>query len=72
MWTPNDGQEVWLNHPDGRRLGVVVGVVPEGHPHRGGQPIVLSDEGQHFAIHPWFLLPFEHGGEEWQQANVDA
>lgn len=71
-WTPDEGQEVWMNHPDGRRLGVVVGTVPDAHPHRGGQPIIQRDDGQRFAIHPMFLLPFEYGGEEWQRANADG
>jgi zinc transporter ZupT len=51
---------------------IVVGVVPEAHPHRGGQPIIRGDDGQHLAIHPMFLLPFEYGGEEWQRANAEG
>jgi hypothetical protein len=78
-WTPDEGETVWLNRPDGRRLGVVVGHVEEGN--RAGQPIIEADEdepsstlvrgkrkGDRFVIHPMFLLPFEYGGEDWKRA----
>lgn len=71
-WTPGEGVEVWMNRPDGRKLGTVVGFVPDAHPHRGGQPIVQGDDGQHFAIAPMFVLPFEHGGEEWRRARDEG
>ena len=56
-----------MNHPDGRRLGTVVRFDERDGP-RKGQPVVCESEGDPFAIHPMFLLPFPYGGPEWRKA----
>lgn len=73
FWKPGLGDEVWMNHPDGRRLGAVVSFVPEGHV-REGQPVIedADEPGRMFAIHPMFCLPFEFGQSEWQQARSEG
>jgi hypothetical protein len=81
-WEPEIGDEVFYNHPDGGRVGKVVGRVAEGEL-RAGQPIieVLDDAPGRFAarkagdlvvVHPVFLLPFRYGGPEWHKADREG
>lgn len=44
FWEPDVGDVVWLNHPDGRKLGVVVGRVQNVDHARFGQPIIQDAE----------------------------
>lgn len=71
-WRPEIGEEVWLNYPDGRKLGNVTGYVPEGQ-RRAGQPIIKSSPAEPLSvIHPRFLIPFRYGGPEWQRARAEG
>lgn len=72
-WKPEIGDEVWMNYPDHTEpLGVVVGFNPDDADHRPGQPVIKKADGSHINCHPFFLLPFQLGGPEWQLAEAEG